>query len=199
MLSGLMPPLPAGLALKAFMTSPWASAGSSVTNTLTLWSSVSNPMNDFARDRPTSGVMPTRTPGGKTGSAAKAGHMAATKRTTAGNSRVGFMKKSTGSALRPFNGRPLMAVFRRPRLVRSLLAVLMFRQQAKPRFGSLDAATCGVLLPTWQRMGRRQAGPGRADIIFQRPRLSTAKVAPWSLQANPLLLYEAHRRNIASI
>src|SRR5712671_7173767 len=84
-------------------------------------------------------------------------------------------------------------------LVRSLLAVLMFRQQAKPRFGSLDPVTRGLLLPDLADEGTPQVGPGRVDIIFQRPRFSRAKVAPRSLQASPLLLYEAHRRNIASI
>src|SRR5258708_38911464 len=84
-------------------------------------------------------------------------------------------------------------------LVRSLLAVLMFRRQAKPRFGALDPVSRGLCFLTCQMRGRPQAGPGRADIIFQRPRFSRAKLAPRSLQASPLLLYEAHRRNIASI
>ena len=83
-------------------------------------------------------------------------------------------------------------------LVGSLLAVLMFRQQAKPRFGSLDPVTRGLVLPDLADEGTTP-GPGRVDIIFQRPRFSRAKVAPRSLQASPLLLYEAHRRNIASI
>src|ERR1700730_6813331 len=72
---------------------------------MTAWSSVSNPPNDSARERPTRGLRPTRTPGGKTVSAAKAaGHMAVMSSATANNSRMGFMKKSTGFALRPFNG-----------------------------------------------------------------------------------------------
>ena len=78
-------------------------------------------------------------------------------------------------------------------LVRSLLAILMFRQQARPRFGSLDPVTRGSCFLTCQIRGRPQAGPGRV------PRFSRAKVAPRSLRASRLPLYEAHRRNIASI
>ena len=48
-------------------------AGNSAISTLTLWSSVSKPVKVLAGTRPTSGVMPTRAPGGKTGSAASAG------------------------------------------------------------------------------------------------------------------------------
>jgi hypothetical protein len=47
-----------------------------------------------------------------------------------------------------------------------------------------------------------QASAGAApegDTIFQRSGFSRVKVAPRSLQACPPLLYEAHRRNIASI
>src|SRR6266436_5222375 len=52
-------------------------------------------------------------------------------------------------------------------LVRSLLAVLMFRQQAKPRFGSLDPVTRGLLLPDLADKGTTQAGPGRVDTSFK--------------------------------
>ena len=45
---------------------------------------------------PTSGVMPTLAPGGKTGSAAKAEEVAATIRATAARYRTGFMKDLPG-------------------------------------------------------------------------------------------------------
>jgi hypothetical protein len=53
-------------------------------------------MNDLAGPRPTSGVMPTLAPGGKTGSAANAAQVAAIKRVTATRYRAGIMKDLPG-------------------------------------------------------------------------------------------------------
>src|SRR5438445_283256 len=56
-------------------------------------------MKDFARLSPTRGTMPTRAPGGKTGSAAGAGFVAARVRSAAANRRrIRIMKISTGFA-----------------------------------------------------------------------------------------------------
>src|SRR6266480_3353563 len=96
MLSGLMPLVPAGLALNALATSLYAWAGSSATSTLTPWSSVSKPTKVLAATRPTSGARPTRTPGGKTGSPASADELAAIRRATAVRNRRGFMKNLLG-------------------------------------------------------------------------------------------------------
>ena len=106
----------------------------------------------LARTRPTSGVMPTRTPGGKIGSAANAGARRQTRRQTRqGNQREGQSKelheRSTGFALRPFNGRParpfgVAATFSS----RLLLAVLTLRQQGRPR----------IPFPETIRFGRRK-------------------------------------------
>jgi hypothetical protein len=45
-------------------------------------------------------------------------------------------------------------------LVRLLLAVLMFRQQVKPRFRSANPITCGVLFPDLSADGTTQGRPG---------------------------------------
>src|SRR5712664_2947827 len=91
--------------------------------------------------------------------------------------------------------------------VRSLLAVLPLQQQTRRRFRSLNLFACPDrrwspslrrLLVTRLRGSPRPARSNR-DTIFQRLAFSGAKVALRSLQGPPPLLYEAHRRNIASI
>src|ERR1700676_520557 len=91
--------------------------------------------------------------------------------------------------------------------VRPLLAVLTIRQQATPRFRSLKpyhlpgpdrARPHGYPAGAAARRCQGRSGP-EADTIFQGLGFSRANVAPRSLQALPPLLYEAHRRNIASI
>ena len=95
-----------------------------------------------------------------------------------------------------------------------LLAVLRSRQQAIRGFSgetSPDGIRGGdpfapimsdyVRRPVW-RGGRQissHPSPVKADTIFQGRGFSWAKVALQSLQASTPLLYEAHRRNIASI
>src|ERR1700730_15680209 len=91
--------------------------------------------------------------------------------------------------------------------VRSLLAVLPLQQQTRRRFRSLNlslartgAGRAGLrrLLVTRLRGSPRPAR-SNGDTIFQRLAFSGAKVALRSLRGPPPLLYEAHRRNIASI
>ncbi|SHK66506.1 hypothetical protein SAMN05444159_3855 [Bradyrhizobium lablabi] len=74
-----------------------------------------------------------------------------------------------------------------------LLAGLPLRQQAKPY--SVHLA------PTAGRGGAGGAGRGgpKGDTIFQGRGFSRVKVARKSLRGLAPLLYEAHRRNIASI
>src|SRR5882724_4886155 len=90
--------------------------------------------------------------------------------------------------------------------VRSLLAVLPLQQQTRRRFRSLNLvlARTGAGRAGLRRLATRLRGsprPARSngDTIFQRLAFSGAKVALRSLQGPPPLLYEAHRRNIASI
>ena len=73
-----------------------------------------------------------------------------------------------------------------------------------PRPGMRESALAGGLWP--RGPSRIPGGPlahpvsGRkADTIFQSLAFSRLKVTPRSLQACPPVLYEAHRRNIASI
>ena len=82
-----------------------------------------------------------------------------------------------------------------------LLAGLTARQQATPRSVPVNLSNPGVsTMCRGLSAGKAPHLPGAlSDTIFQAGGFSRAKVASTSLQAPTPLLYEAHRRNIASI
>ncbi len=82
---------------------------------------------------------------------------------TANISRMGFMKKSTGFALRPINGRPVTAVLAMAASsVRSLLAVLPLQQQTRSRLR--DTSLPAEIAAFWRLVaplaGARRDAPG---------------------------------------
>ena len=81
-------------------------------------------------------------------------------------------------------------------LISRLLAVLAAGQQAEHGPAGLLPARSP---PTLTGELTRLIDPRKADIIFQWHGFSCLKVAVQSLRGGGTLLYEAHRRNIASI
>src|SRR5450631_2619913 len=120
-----------------------------------------------------------------------------------GQQSNGLHEISTWFALRPFDGRPVAAPCPGPLSFRvPLLTVLVFRQQAGPRFRSRNVSAAGppLIAPVDRAHRFVRSGPRpERTLSFKVEGFSGAKVASASLQGLPPLLYEAHRRNIASI